>query len=152
MATPTPRKRTSDRSISSPADATFPMVQHAQSSAKDYNSISPSTTPQNGPSTHPTAEQEPASADGTAGTLQKPSEPRARRPQSAERAAAAEVRRDEGWWRTFWEKYGSVELENKGSVARDHLALGMFPSITTHTHFRVDSTTLETLRMLTPPV
>ncbi|OAK95538.1 hypothetical protein IQ06DRAFT_258730 [Phaeosphaeriaceae sp. SRC1lsM3a] len=106
-----PRRRATDRDPTIPADETLP----AQSSTRDYGSISPALKTRDTPSSARNYGEE-----GTAGRSQKPSNTQR---DAAEREAVAVEEQDSSPWRAFWEKYGSVELENKGSVARDHLAL-----------------------------
>lgn len=96
-----------------PVNEVTPIVSNSDTSRRRYNSTDSlqNRLPGSGNSTGRTKNAPPQTPD--AGAVNAPVD--SEEPHQA-------------WWNRMADRYGTLELDNKGSVARDHLALGEYPS------------------------
>jgi hypothetical protein len=128
------KQRDADPSSSLRASSTFAAVSPAATKQGPPDEITPIVSADNGRRDYQTSQPSPRAREVTANPPKTTTGVRHRNPQYQEtgtRRSGARVENDGAdnedespWWKRMADKYGSIELDNKGSTARDHLALG----------------------------
>ena len=108
----------------SPDDEITPIISNQHGPAADYQSGAVSLTSRSqGQASNDSRERKIAARGNPTSGTQQDSQRRLRE-EPEEEDDTEEDADQPGFFRRLVDKYGAVELDNKGSVARDHLALG----------------------------
>lgn len=114
------------RSSSSRSQSNFQAQQGQQTPFNEFNEITPIVSNSGSSGRHYQSTDRPRNrqVEHGHGDSKTPAPPRAESTGADDSEANPTAERRPSWFDRLSEKFGTVELENKGSVARDHLALG----------------------------